>query len=76
MSSVTKQVVAGCMIAVISASAMASLKEKPPKGVDLSNTTWQIDPYRSDDPTAVLDQARSEMQEKGGGRGGGMRRRG
>jgi hypothetical protein len=78
MSSLTKQLIAGCAIAAISTGAMASLKEKPPKGVDLTGTLWQLDPYRSDDPTAVLDQARSEMQEKGsaGGRGGGMRRGG
>jgi hypothetical protein len=78
MSSLTKQLLAGCAIAAISTGAMASLKEKAPKGVDLTGTLWQLDPYRSDDPTAVLDQARSEMPEKGsaGGRGGGMRRGG
>jgi hypothetical protein len=69
--------VAGCAIAAISTVALAGLKEKPPKGVDL-NGTWQLDPYRSDDPTAVLDQARADMPEErsGSGRGGGMRRGG
>jgi hypothetical protein len=68
---------AACSITLLSTVAMAGLKEKPPKGVDLTGN-WQLDPYRSDDPTAVLDQARAEMQEKrgsGGGRGG-MRRGG
>lgn len=72
MPGFTKQWVAGCAIALISTAAMAGLKAKPPKGVELSGT-WQIDPYRSDDPTAVLDQARSEMREQGGSRRGGMR---
>jgi hypothetical protein len=76
----TKQRVAGCTVVllIISTAALAGLKEKPPKGVDLTGTTWQLDPYRSDDPTAVLDQARAEMQEKGSGAGGrgGMRRGG
>jgi hypothetical protein len=75
----TKQVLAGCTVALlISTAAIAGLKEKPPKGIDLTGTTWQLDPYRSDDPTAVLDQARAEMQEKGSGAGGrgGMRRGG
>ena len=77
-------VAAKCLMAVgasvLSTLAMASLKEKPPKDVTL-NGLWQLDPYRSDDPNAVLDQARSEMQGKGGGNDsgggrGGMRRGG
>jgi hypothetical protein len=55
--------------------AAAGLKEKPPKGVQLSST-WQLDPYRSDDPTAVLDKAREDMRASGGGvsrRGGANR---
>lgn len=76
MSRFGKQLVAGCVIAALSTAAVAGLKEKPPKGVDLTGT-WQIDPYRSDDPTAVIDQARSDMQDKGSGGGrGGMRRGG
>ncbi|MEJ0036107.1 MAG: hypothetical protein WDO68_08480 [Gammaproteobacteria bacterium] len=87
MSSLTKppatgralaiQLLAACGVTLISTVAMASLKEKPPKGVDLTGT-WQLDPYRSDDPTAVIDQAQSDAQDKGSGsgRGGGMRRGG
>lgn len=67
------RLIAACGFTLLSTVAMAGLKEKPPKGVELAGT-WQIDPYRSDDPTAVLDEAKSEMQEKGGG--GGMRRGG
>src|SRR5262245_17926698 len=69
----SRRLIAACGIALFSSVALAGLKEKPPQGVDLAGT-WQLDPYRSDDPTAVLDQARGEMQEKGGG--GGMRRGG
>ena len=59
-----------CGLALLSTAAMASLKEKPPKGVDLTGT-WQLDPYRSDDPTAVIDQARADMPEQSSaGRGG------
>ena len=78
MSSLTKRLISACGVALFSTVAMAGLKEKPPKGVDLTGT-WQIDPYRSDDAKAVLDQARSEMHDEssgGGGRGGGMRRGG
>ena len=53
-----------------SAVAFAGLKEKPPKGVVLTGL-WQIDPYRSDDPKAVLDKAREDAHESsssGGGR--------
>jgi hypothetical protein len=67
-----------CSASLLSAVAMASLKEKPPKGVDPTGT-WQLDPYRSDDPTAVLDQARTDAQESGGersGRSGGRSRGG
>jgi len=59
------------------AAANAGLKEKPPKGLDLSGSHWQLDPYRSDDPEAVLDKAREDMSSsRGGGRrhGGGMNR--
>jgi len=76
MSRFGTQLIAGCVIAALSTAALAGLKEKPPKGVDLTGT-WQIDPYRSDDPTAVIDQARADMPDRGsGGRGGGMRRGG
>jgi hypothetical protein len=69
-------VAAKCLMALgasaLSTLAMASLKQKPPKDVTL-NGLWQLDPYRSDDASAVLKQARSEMQEKGYSRGGGRR---
>jgi hypothetical protein len=65
-----------CGASVLSTGAMASLKDKPPKGVALSGL-WRLDPYRSDDAGAVLKQARSEMQEKSYSRGsGGGGRRG
>ena len=58
-----------CSAGLLSAVAFAGLKEKPPKGVDPTGS-WQLDPYRSDDPTAVLDQARADAQEKSGSGGG------
>jgi hypothetical protein len=57
----------------LSTAALASLKEKPPKGVEL-NGLWRLDPYRSDDPDAVLAQARGQMDK--GGESGGHRRGG
>ena len=34
--------------------ATAALKNKPPEGLKLSGTEWQIDPYHSDDPVTVI----------------------
>ena len=79
MSSRNRSIAAKCVLAcgasMMSVVAMASLKEKPPKGVALSGL-WQLDPYRSDDATAVLNQARAEMQKESGGRSGGRSRGG
>jgi len=65
-------------LTLTSANAVAGLKEKPPKGLQLTGL-WQLDPYRSDDAMAVLNQARAEMEKKresddssGRGRGRGM----
>jgi hypothetical protein len=58
---------------LLASVAMASLKEKPPKGVELKGV-WKLDPYRSDDPDAVLAQARAEAEKAASDRGGGMRR--
>jgi hypothetical protein len=63
-----------CSASVISTVAMASLKEKPPKGVSLSGV-WRLDPYRSDDPDAVLADARAEV-DKTSGRSAGRARGG
>ncbi|MEJ1965337.1 MAG: hypothetical protein WDO56_28895 [Gammaproteobacteria bacterium] len=71
-TSFATKLVLACSASLLSTVALAGLKEKPPKGVDLTGT-WQLDPYRSDDPTAVLDEARTEMQEKGGSQGSGGR---
>src|SRR5690349_11457760 len=62
-----------CSASLMATVAMASLKEKPPKGVELAGV-WRLDPYRSDDPDAVLAQARAEAEKSGGDSGGGMRR--
>src|SRR5689334_17215807 len=69
-SALVTQLVVACGVTLISTAALASLKEKPPKGVDF-NGMWQLDPYRSDDPNAVLDQAQADMPQKGSGGGGG-----
>jgi hypothetical protein len=50
--------------------ASASLKDKPPKGVTLTGTEWRIDPYRSDDPEAVIEQADKNGGEHREGRRG------
>jgi hypothetical protein len=55
--------------------ASASLKDKPPKGVSLSGTEWRIDPYRSDDPDKVIEQAhRKDADEHRAARSGGRDR--
>jgi hypothetical protein len=79
MARLTSSFALACGLALLSTAAMAGLKEKPPKGVELAGSHWQLDPYRSDDPKAVIDQARGDMQnsdDSGGRRGGGMRRGG
>src|SRR5512147_1795665 len=35
----------------------AGLKDKPPEGVKLAGTEWQLDPYHSDDGGEALDRA-------------------
>lgn len=46
------------LFAFASASTLAgSLKDKPPEGVKLAGTEWQLDPYHSDDANAVIDRA-------------------
>jgi hypothetical protein len=44
--------------------AAAGLKDKPPEGLKLSGTEWQIDPYHSDDPVAAIDNAERALQER------------
>ncbi len=41
----------------------AGLKDKPPEGVKLSGTEWQLDPYNSDDPGEVIDRAQRRAQQ-------------
>jgi hypothetical protein len=74
-TSIAAKCLLACGASVLSTMAMASLKDKPPKGVALSGL-WQIDPYRSDDANAVLGKVRSDMQEKSYSRAGGGRRGG
>jgi len=46
------------LLALTSASALAAgLKDKPPEGVKLAGTEWQLDPYHSDDAGEALDRA-------------------
>jgi hypothetical protein len=72
VSIAAKWLLVGCGASVIPMVAMAGLKEKAPKGVALSGL-WQLDPYRSDDATAVLNEARSQVKDSGGGGGSGGR---
>lgn len=48
----------------LAAVASAGLKDKPPDGVTLAGTRWQIDPHHSDDPGAVIDDAHRAMQDR------------
>jgi hypothetical protein len=51
--------------------AAAALKDKPPAGLSLSGTEWQIDPYHSDDPVAAIENAeRAQQEHKERDRGG------
>jgi hypothetical protein len=52
------------LIALASASpvALSGLKKKPPEGVTLAGTQWQLDRYNSDDPTEALDRAGRQQQ--------------
>jgi hypothetical protein len=45
------------------APVLASLREAPPKGVDLSGS-WELDPVRSDDPEIVRAQLREAMRQQ------------
>jgi hypothetical protein len=45
-------------LALASATTLAAgLKDKPPEGVKLAGTQWQLDPYHSDDAGEALDRA-------------------
>jgi hypothetical protein len=48
----------------LSAVAPAALKDKPPKDVTFTGTAWNIDPYRSDDPKAVIDKAEDAQRSE------------
>jgi len=69
-----KWLLAGCA-SLVATVATASLKENPPKGVALTGV-WKLDPYRSDDPDAVLAQARADAEKSRSDSGGGGMRRG
>src|SRR5512138_3821893 len=46
------------LLALASATTLAAgLKDKPPEGVKLAGTQWQLDPYHSDDAGEALDRA-------------------
>jgi hypothetical protein len=46
------------LIALTSTAALAAgLKDKPPEGVKLAGTQWQLDPYNSDDGGEAIDRA-------------------
>jgi hypothetical protein len=80
MPSLKMSIAAPCLLAcgasLISTMALAGLKDKPSNGVVLTGL-WQLDRYRSDDATAVLDEARSKMKDQDSGQsGGGMHRGG
>ena len=54
--------------------AAAGLKDKPPEGLKLSGTQWQIDPYHSDNPEAVIENAERAMEDRRDRDRGGMSR--
>jgi hypothetical protein len=41
----------------------AGLKDKPPEGLKLAGTEWQLDPYNSDDPNEAIDRAARKAQQ-------------
>lgn len=49
--------------ATVSTLALAGLKDKPPDGVKLAGTEWQLDPYNSDDADRAVDRAYRKAQE-------------
>lgn len=46
----------------------AGLKDKPPEGLKLAGTEWQLDPYHSDDPSEAIDRAARKAQQENSGR--------
>jgi hypothetical protein len=51
-------------LASVSALTLAAgLKNKPPEGVKLDGTEWQLDPYNSDDPGKAIDRASRQVRE-------------
>lgn len=46
------------------ATVAAGLKNKPPEGVKLDGTEWQLDPYNSDDPGEAIDRASRRVQQQ------------
>src|SRR6186713_2808584 len=65
------------LVSVTSLTFAAGLKDKPPEGMKLAGTQWQLDPYNSDDASEAVDRAGRKMQQQqqqSGGRevGGGI----
>ncbi len=50
---------------VFAGVAAAALKDKPPVGLTLSGTEWQLDPRRSDDPATQMQRAEADAQDRG-----------
>jgi hypothetical protein len=50
-------------VLTLGTAAAAGLKDKPPKDVKLGGD-WRLDPYRSDEPAAVIDEAVQEAKKK------------
>ena len=63
------------LLGVSTLALAAGLKNKPPEGVKLDGTEWQLDPYNSDDPGEVIDRASRRVQQESTvprGTGGGV----
>ncbi len=59
-----------CISQLWGTTAIAGLKDTPPKNFDVVSTgTWQIDSARSDEPKAILDKAREKMAASRGSSG-------
>jgi hypothetical protein len=54
------------VLACASTLAFAALKNKPPEGVKLAGTQWQLDPYNSDEPSDEIDRAGQRAQRSSG----------
>jgi hypothetical protein len=67
-SATTRIASVALLLAFASTALAAGLKDKPPEGVKLAGTEWQLDPYNSDDPSEAIERAARKTQQENSGR--------